>query len=128
VEECSRYEPVIRHGNHVATRDVELLGVAVPAGTLVTVYLASAHRDPDAYEDPDRFDTARRPAQPQLVFGVGRHFCVGAALARMEIGEVVRAVTTRWRAPQVGPTAVVRLALTGEVDALPLHFEVAAVS
>ncbi len=53
VEECSRYEPVIRHGTHVAERDVELLGVAVPAGTLVTVYLASAHRDPAVYVDPD---------------------------------------------------------------------------
>jgi cytochrome P450 len=128
VEECSRYEPVIRHGNHVATRDVELLGVALPVGTLVTVYLASAHRDPAVYEDPDRFDTTRRPTQPQLVFGVGRHFCVGAALARMEIQEVVRAVTTRWQAPRVGPSARVHRAVAGEVDALPVEFETLVVS
>ena len=128
VEECSRYEPVIRHGNHVATRDVELLGVALPVGTLVTVYLASAHRDPAVYEDPDRFDATRRPAQPQLVFGVGRHFCIGAALARMEIQEVVRAVTTRWRAPRLGAATSVHRAIAGEVDALPLDFEVTGVS
>ena len=123
VEECARYEPVIRHGNHVATRDVELLGVAVPAGTLVTVYLASAHRDPMVYDTPDTFDAARRPAQPQLQFGIGRHYCVGAALARMEIQEVVRAVTTRWGLPRIGAGARVETAMTGEVHALPLEFD-----
>jgi len=122
VEECARYEPVIRHGNHVATRDLELLGVEIAAGTLVTVYLASAHRDPAAYDAPDTFDTTRPRAQPQLEFGIGRHFCIGAAFARMEIQEVVRAVTTRWRLPQIGPGARVDTAVTGEVHALPLEF------
>ena len=54
---------------------------------------------------------------------MGRHFCIGAALARMEIQEVVRAVTTRWRLPQIGPGARVETAVTGEVHALPLDFE-----
>ena len=125
VEECARYEPVIRHGNHVAERDVEVLGVKVPEGTLVTVYLAAAHRDPTAYVQPDRFDAARRPAQSQLVFGIGRHYCIGAALARMEIQEVVRAVTQRWHVLRVGPGAIVRTAVVGEVDALPVEFELA---
>ncbi len=128
VEECARYEPVIRHGNHVAARDVEWLGIEIPAGTLVTAYLASAHRDPAVYPDPDRFDAARRPAQPQLEFGLGRHFCIGAALARMEIQEVVRAVTRRWRTPSIGAGAVVRTAVAGEVDALPVEFEPLVVS
>jgi cytochrome P450 len=128
VEECARYEPVIRHGNHVAEHDVEWFGTDIPAGTLVTAYLASAHRDPAAYTDPDRFDAARRPAQPQLEFGVGRHYCIGAALARMEIQEVVRAVTTRWRLPRVTAGAEVRTATAGEVDALPVEFEAVAVS
>jgi len=128
VEECARYEPVIRHGNHVAEADVEWFGMQVPAGTLVTAYLASAHRDPAAYTDPDRFDAARRPAQPQLEFGVGRHFCIGAALARMEIQEVVRAVTARWRVPRVASGAVIRTATAGEVDALPVEFEAVELS
>ena len=127
VEECARYEPVIRHGNHVADPGHELLGIAIPPGTLVTVYLASAHRDPEVYDDPDRFDAGRRSPQPHLEFGIGRHYCVGAALARMEIQELVRAVTTRWRAPQIGAGARVRTVTTGEVDALPLQFEVIAV-
>ena len=123
VEECARFEPVIRHGNHVATRDVELLGVDVDAGTLVTVYLASAHRDPAAYDAPDTFDAARQPSQPQLEFGLGRHYCVGAALARMEIQEVVSAVTTRWCPPRIGAGARVETAVTGEVHTLPLEFD-----
>ncbi len=128
VEECARFEPVIRHGTHVAIRDLELLGVDVPEGTLVTVYVASAHRDPAAYDLPDAFSVARRPAHPQLQFGIGRHHCVGAALARMEIQEVVGAVITRWGAPSIGPGARVETAVTGEVRSLPVEFEVRALS
>ncbi len=125
VEECARFEPVIRHGNHLATRDVEVLGFDIAAGTLVTVYLASAHRDPAVYDAPDTFDAARRPSQPQLEFGLGRHYCIGAALARMEIQEVVNAVTARWSPPRIGAGARVETAVTGEVHALPLEFDAA---
>ena len=91
VEECARFEPVIRQGKHFNEHDAELLGVPVPAGTLMTAYLDAAHRDPDVFEDPDRFDVTRRLPQPQLIFGIGRHYCIGAALARMQIQEVLRA-------------------------------------
>jgi cytochrome P450 len=123
VEECARYEPPIRHGNHVTDDGAELLGFAVPAGTLVTVFLASAHRDPAVFADPDRFDVARRLSQPQLNFGLGRHFCIGAALARMEIQELLRVVTSRWASVRVGPGARVETALNGAVRELPLEFQ-----
>jgi cytochrome P450 len=126
VEECARYEPPIRHGNHVNDDAVDLLGYAVPAGTLVTVFLASAHRDPAVYPDPDRFDVTRRLAQPQLNFGLGRHFCIGAALARMEIHELLRVVTSRWASVRVGAGARVETALSGVVRELPLEFELVA--
>jgi hypothetical protein len=122
VEECARFEPVIRHGNHVNDLDVDLLGHPVPAHTLVTVFLASAHRDPAVYEEPDRFDVKRRLPQPQLNFGIGRHYCVGAALARMEVQEVLRAVTTRWTGAQVASDACINTALSGEVTSLPVRF------
>ncbi len=128
VEECARYEPAVRLGQHFAEHDAELLGVPVPAGTLVTAYLASAHRDPAVYDQPDRFDVGRRPAQPQLQFGIGRHFCVGAALARMEIQEVVRSVTTRWRGARLASGVRMNTLLAGTVDALPVTFEVASTS
>ena len=94
---CARFEPVIRHGKHFNEREAELLGVArLPAGTLMTAYLDAAHRDPDVYDEPDRFDVTRRLPQPQLIFGIGRHYCIGATLARMQIQEVLA------RSPHVG--------------------------
>jgi cytochrome P450 len=122
VEECARFEPSIRHGNHVNDEAVDLLGYSVPAGTLMTVYLAAAHRDPDVFADPDRFDVARQTTQPQLTFGLGRHYCIGAALARMAVQETLRAVVTSWREPRLLPGLEVETALTGEVRALPLEF------
>jgi cytochrome P450 len=123
VEECARFEPVIRHGKHFNEHDAELLGVAVPAGTLITAYLDAAHRDPNAYEDPDRFDVTRRLPQPQLIFGIGRHYCIGAALARMEIQEVLRAVTARWVRPRLGSDVRVKTAVGScEVARLPIEF------
>jgi len=125
VEECARFEPSIRHGNHVNDEEVDLLGYRVPAGTLMTVYLAAAHRDPDVFADPDRFDVTRQLPQPQLTFGLGRHYCIGAALARMEIQETLRAVVTSWREPHLLPGVDVETTLTGEVRTLPLEFRAA---
>jgi cytochrome P450 len=123
VEECARFEPVIRQGKHFNELDAELLGFPVPAGTLMTAYLDAAHRDPDVYEDPDRFDVTRRLAQPQLIFGIGRHYCIGAALARMQIQEVLRAVTTRWAQPRLGPGVSLQTAVGScDVARLPIDF------
>ena len=122
VEECARYEPVIRYGNHFNDDAADLLGFRVPAGTLTTIYLTSAHRDPDVFENPDRFDVTRRLPQPQLNFGIGRHFCIGAPLARMEIQEVLRAITARWADPRLGAGTSVSRAHSSEVDLLPVDF------
>jgi cytochrome P450 len=124
VEECARFEPVIRHGQHYNEHEAELLGIGVPAGTLMTAFLDAAHRDPDVYEDPDRFDVTRRLPQPQLIFGIGRHYCIGAALARMQIQEVLRAVTTRWTRPRLA--SGVSLETAGgscAVASLPIEFQ-----
>jgi len=122
VEECARFEPVVRHTTVVADHDTEVEGVAIDGGSLVTVYVVAAHRDPVAYADADRFDVFRDPGPPQLEFGIGRHFCLGAALARMEIQEVVRAVTARWAPPVLRDGVRNQLATAGEFAALPLAF------
>ena len=67
--------------------DLELAGVAVPQGSMVVLYLAGANRDPAVFPDPHRFDVTRDNAGRHLSFSGGRHFCLGAALARAE-GEV----------------------------------------
>lgn len=93
-EECGRFEPAIRHTIKYALDDTTIGNVAIPAGGFVTIRIAAAHRDPAVFDDPHRFDVDRDPPKSQLAFGLGRHFCLGAALGRTEIAEMVRALAT----------------------------------
>jgi cytochrome P450 len=83
IEEVLRYRTPIQAVFRVAKRDVELHGRKVPAGQLVLAVIGAANRDPRQLADPDRFDAARDP-NPHIAFGHGIHFCLGAALARLE--------------------------------------------
>ena len=71
----------------LALRDTEVAGKTVRRGDLMVLYLAGANRDPAVFDDPHRFDIERPNANKHLSFSSGRHFCLGAALARAE-GEV----------------------------------------
>ncbi len=83
VEETLRFDAPIQIVFRTATRDVELAGVRIPQGSVVAPLLGSANRDERAFPEPDRFDLERR-ARGHLAFGLGVHFCLGAALARLE--------------------------------------------
>jgi cytochrome P450 len=83
VEEVLRYESSNQLGNRLCVRDSEIGGVPVAAGTFVTLGIGAANRDAAAFENPDRFDVARRP-NPHLAFAAGPHQCAGMNLARME--------------------------------------------
>jgi cytochrome P450/pimeloyl-ACP methyl ester carboxylesterase len=83
VEEMLRYESPLHYFRRTATRDTELRGQAIRAGERVVLYYGAANRDPDVFPDPERFDVRRAP-NPHLSFGFGEHFCLGAALARLE--------------------------------------------
>jgi cytochrome P450 len=83
IEEVLRYRSPFQWMLRVATRDVELHGQTVPAGKLVLAMMGSANHDPRQFENADRFDIARSP-NPHVAFGHGIHFCLGAALARLE--------------------------------------------
>jgi cytochrome P450 len=87
VEEILRLESPVQLTARVARDDVEVAGMRVMRGRLVLVYLAAANRDPSVFGDPHRFDIERPNAGKHLAFSGGRHFCLGAALARAE-GEV----------------------------------------
>jgi len=87
VEEILRLESPVQLSARVALRDTEVAGARVKAGDMVVIYLAAANRDPAVFEDPHRFDVGRSNAGKHLAFSGGRHFCLGAALARAE-GEV----------------------------------------
>ncbi|HEU4367745.1 MAG TPA: cytochrome P450 [Methylomirabilota bacterium] len=83
VEEFLRYQSPNQLGNRRAVADVEIAGVPMPAGTLVTLGIGAANRDPAHFPDPDRLDLARGPNR-HLAFITGIHACAGMWLARME--------------------------------------------
>ncbi|OBJ23496.1 cytochrome [Mycobacterium colombiense] len=87
VEEILRLESPVQLTARLALNDVEIAGRRLERGDLVLVYLAAANRDPAVFPDPHRFDIERENAGRHLAFSGGRHFCLGAALARAE-GEV----------------------------------------
>jgi cytochrome P450 len=87
VEEILRLESPVQLTARLALNDTEVGGNPVRQGELVIVYVAAANRDPAVFPDPNRFDIERENAGKHLAFSGGRHFCLGAALARAE-GEV----------------------------------------
>lgn len=101
VEECGRFEPAIRHTIKYAVADTVLAGQPIMPGEYVTIRIAAAHRDPTVYERPHDLDVDRSAPRSQLAFGAGRHYCLGAALGRMEVQEMVGALTRRWPAVEI---------------------------
>jgi cytochrome P450 len=83
IEEILRYQPPGMQNARYALEDVEFSGGTVPAGGIVSCIMASANRDERRFADPDRFDVGRKPVGI-LTFSYGIHFCLGAALARLQ--------------------------------------------
>ena len=83
MEEFLRFESSNQLGNRMTTRPVEIGGVAMPAGTFITIGIGAANRDPAEFPDPDRLDISREPNR-HLSFGSGAHVCAGLNVARLE--------------------------------------------
>lgn len=124
VEEILR---VVTTGGGLITRytrtDLDVDGVRIPAGDAGMLTPAVANRNPDAFTAPDRFDITRRP-NPHLAFGNGRHFCLGAGLARMELEVVFTTLLHRFPTLRLAvPLDRLRLrgeAVTGGLAELPV--------
>jgi hypothetical protein len=95
LEECLRVEPPVQLTDRAVVEPTELAGVRLARGTIVAAVLAAANRDPAQFPDPDRFDLARAENR-HLSFGLGHHFCLGAALARLEGRVALEALLTRF--------------------------------
>jgi hypothetical protein len=95
VEELLRYDSPVQRLRRRATEDVEIDGRRVRAGELVMAFSGAANRDPERFDDPARLDIARGDTG-HLSFGHGVHFCVGAALARLEAQIAFPAVLRRF--------------------------------
>ena len=124
LHELMRYSPIIFATIRQAAADVELAGVRIPAGTLVLANTASANRDPEAYDDPERLDITRPGPAAILNFGGGVHYCLGAHLARLELTEALRVITKRMPNPRpAGPAPWNAMTgITGPIS-LPLEFD-----
>ncbi len=96
VEEAMRYFGAVRGTARFASCDIEYRDVLFPAGTFISVGLAEANRDGAVFSAPETFDiTSEAAAQPQLTFGSGIHYCLGAALARAELQEALPLLAQR---------------------------------
>jgi cytochrome P450 len=107
IEELLRFEPPGPHVARYVAEDVELHGQTVPAGSAILLMVAAANRDERRFADPDRFDI-HRAAGPSLTFGYGAHYCLGAALARLEGRIALDEVLDRWPEWEIDLDAAVR--------------------
>jgi cytochrome P450 len=95
IEEALRWEGPVLIQTRLATRDVELGGVRIPAGAFLDVAAGAANRDPQRFPHPDRFDIFRKPEHRHFAFAFGPHVCIGQHLARVEMTRALNAVLDR---------------------------------
>ena len=123
VEEALRMFPAFAHFRRTATCDTELHGQAIREGEKVVMWYVSSNRDETRYEDPDRFDL-RRKAEHQAFGAGGRHHCLGAALARLELKVLIEETLARY--PNVaidGPHVFVESPFINQLKTLPVRLE-----
>jgi cytochrome P450 len=104
IEEGLRWEAPLTGIMRTATRDVEIGGVPIPAGAVVSVNLGAANRDETRYERPDDFDILR-PQRAHMAFAFGAHRCLGMHLARMETSVALTALLDRLPGLRLDPAA-----------------------
>ncbi|HXQ19015.1 MAG TPA: cytochrome P450 [Acidimicrobiales bacterium] len=107
VEELLRYVSPVQRTGRWLLRDLEVGGQVLPRGAFVTTLVASANRDPEAFEQPDRLDLARQDNR-HLGFGFGLHHCLGAPLARLEAAVALPALLRRARSVELAGPVVYR--------------------
>jgi cytochrome P450 len=125
IEEAVRWEPPLLTITRVATRDTELGGVAIPAGSSVMPMLGAANRQEDRYPDPDRFDIFR-DTRANIAWGHGAHVCLGMHLARLEMRVALNLLFDRLpglRLDPAGDDPHIRGQVFRSPTSLPILFE-----
>jgi len=129
IEETLRWETSVTMVNRVATRDTELGGCPVPAGSSMVLVTGSANHDESVYPDADQWRLDRKQDPPHLAFGWGRHLCLGMHLARLEltvgIGSLLDRLSGLRLDPDAPPPEIVGYAFRGP-EQLPVVFEASA--
>jgi cholest-4-en-3-one 26-monooxygenase len=123
VEEALRMFPAFAHFRRTATRDTELHGQQIKAGEKVVMWYVSSNRDEGLYEDPDRFDVRRKPEHQAFGAG-GRHFCLGTALARLELRILIEETLKRYPKIEIeGAPAHAESLFLNQLKTLPVRLE-----
>lgn len=124
VEEVLRYDPPVQMTSRSTLAPIALGPVTVPAGSRVTLLLAAGNRDPHQYADPETF-RPERPEGAHISFGSGLHYCVGAALARMEAQVALTAIARRLQNPSLvtDPPPYRDNAILRGPESLPVAYE-----
>jgi cytochrome P450 len=121
VEESLRMFPAFSHFRRTATCDTELAGQPIKQGEKVVMWYASSNRDESRYEDPDRFDVARNPEHQAFGAG-GRHFCLGTALARLELKVMLEETLRRFPGMKPnGRPVMAETAFLNQLKTLPVR-------
>ena len=121
VEESLRMFPAFAHFRRTATRDTELGGRPIREGDKVVMWYVSSNRDESRYDDPDHFDATRNPDHQAFGAG-GRHFCLGAALARLELRILFEETLARFPAMELaGEAQYVESPFVNQLKTLPVR-------
>ena len=122
VEELLRMYPAFAHFRRTATRDVELHGKTIREGDKVLLWYVASNRDESVYADPQRLDVTRKPDHQAFGAG-GRHFCLGAALARLEIKVLLEETLRRFPDIELaGEPTQARSLFLNQLKTLPVRF------
>ena len=122
VEEMIRWTTPVKEFMRTATADTEVRGVPIKGGESVLLSYVSANRDEDMFDEPFRFDVGRDPNK-HLSFGYGVHFCLGAALARMEINSFFSELVPRLESIELtGDPEFISTIFVGGLKHLPIRY------
>jgi cytochrome P450 len=123
-EEMLRWATPVHHFRRTTLQETELAGTKIPAGAKVTTWFTSGNRDEEVFEDPDTFDVGRTPGK-HMTFGPGgKHFCLGAHLARLEVRVAFEELLPRLRSVELtGPVERLRSNFFNGIKRMPVRVE-----
>ena len=122
VEEMIRWTTPVKEFMRTATSDTAVRGVPIAGGESVYLAYVSGNRDEEVFDEPFRFDIARDPNK-HLAFGYGVHFCLGAALARMEMSSLFSELISRLTSIELaGPAELAATTFVGGLKHLPIRY------
>jgi cholest-4-en-3-one 26-monooxygenase len=122
VDEIIRWVSPVIQFTRIATRDTVLRGQKIREGEVLVLFYPSANRDEEVFADPFKFDIHRSP-NPQVAFGIGEHYCLGANIARMELQIMFRQLVARLdEAELTGPIQRMRSSFVGGIKHMPIRY------